>query len=151
MSEQRFYTVTEAAAEVGLSPGRLRYYLRQGVLDAVRPNREAGRRDYKISARELHKFRQRPRPNGRPPSKLGPRKQPRVGVRCDRCGRVLHNPENRTLCWRCGPGGPAETARTRRADRRASGLCPECGQPVPTGGSWCLACREAKRRRTVAA
>jgi len=144
-------TAPEAAQRLGISTGRLRHYIKLGRLPATRPGR-----DYKIDPRELALFKEEPRPNGRPPN---PNRSEIQRPLCHNCHRPLRQPNGRTLCWRCGPDNSrlerlAISARNRRAQRKADGLCTECGtRPPETGVDYCEACREAnmRRHRTAAA
>lgn len=142
-------TTTEAARRLGISPGRLRHYIKLGAIGAIRPGR-----DYKIDPRELAHFKSVPRKNGRPMSATRAERP-----HCEICHRPLRQAQGRTKCWRCAPDGRrlerlATTARVRRAQRRADGLCTECGLREPEEGvGYCTECRKAnmERHRTAAA
>lgn len=57
--------------------------------------------------------------------------------------------------WTQGPGRPASAAtararynarrRAKRAERRAAGLCPQCGEPAEPPFVGCVACRAYRR------
>lgn len=140
-------STTEAAIRLNISPGRVRHYIKAGQLKAVRPAR-----DYRLDPAEVASFQLRG--SGRPRTRIHVE-----APRCLNCGRKLRKPDGRELCWVCSPDDSrldraANAARQRRADRRAAGICTECGVRRPEKGvSYCTICRKAnlERHRVVAA
>jgi excisionase family DNA binding protein len=65
MQVRNQFTTAEAAAYLGVTPGRIRHYLKDGILEGERHGR-----DWLIPVKSLEKFK---RPTGRPGPK--PRKR----------------------------------------------------------------------------
>jgi len=135
-------TTDEAARALGVSPGTIRRYIARGLIAAGHFGR-----DYVIQASALNNFQRLPM--GRPAK--GATTAPSITLRCMSCNRVLRKPGTRKQCWRCAPDSDkltraAESARERRAQRRAAGLCPECGRRPPEANTpW--TCAECRRLR----
>jgi excisionase family DNA binding protein len=141
----QFYTTNEAAEKLGISPGRVRFYIREERLPAFRFGR-----DWQIDPTVLDNFKRHA--TGRPPMPT-PAPYQAPPLYCEVCGSRLRKPGERLLCWRhtsqnARQARAAAAARRRRATRRAEGICPECGGGAP----WCKHCRTSiKGRRTEAA